>query len=219
MALEKLKIFVEERPGVYAAAPVEVAYNPGELKLDKRANWPRVATVGRDTTHSTFTHGGAYTLAVDLFFDSYEMKEDVRDQTRDIARLLTVEGSLFRPPRCKLFWGNNRFDDMQWVLESLSQRFTLFLPGGEPARAILGCSFKEWRSPKEEALTVKRSSHDVAKTRVVKRGESLSSIAAEEYNDPGLWRQIAELNRIHNPRRLAPGLVLAIPPLQRGRRT
>jgi nucleoid-associated protein YgaU len=114
---------------------------------------------------------------------------------------------------------DNTFDGLTWALQSLNQRFTLFLPGGTPVRATLGCSFREWRSPELEARERKRSSADVARTRVLKRGESLSSIAAEEYNDPGLWRAIAELNGIHNPRRIAPGQVLAIPPLKPGRRS
>jgi nucleoid-associated protein YgaU len=219
MALEKLKIFIEERPDKFSADGFEVLFNPTELKLDKSANWPTVPTAGRDTARSAFTHGVPYSLTVDLFFDTYEKGEDVRIYTDEIVKLATIQGDLQRPPRCTMTWGRNDFDGMQWALQSVSQRFTLFLANGKPARATLGCSFKEWRSSKQEALKIKRSSPDVAKARVIKRGETLSSIAAEEYNDPGLWRAIAELNRIHNPRRVAPGQVLAIPPLKPGRRS
>jgi nucleoid-associated protein YgaU len=218
MALAKLKIYTEVQPDTYSTEGIAVLFNPAELKLDKSANWPKVATARRDTAHSAFTYGEPYSLSVDLFFDTYEQGEDVRQHTGEIVRLATVQGNLQRPPRCKMFWGENHFDDLQWALQSVSQRFTLFLPNGNPARATLGCSFQEWRSSKEEARTTKRSSPDVAKTRVVQRGETLSSIAAEEYSDPGLWRPIAELNAIHNPRRVAPGQVLAIPPLKPGRR-
>lgn len=218
MALQKLKIFVEERPDTYNTTGFEVLFNPGELKLDKTANWSRVATAGRDTARSTFTNGEPFSLTLDLFFDTYESGEDVRKHTGRIVDLVTVQGHLHRPPRCKMAWGKNDFGGLQWALQSVNQRFTLFLPNGWPVRATLSCSFKEWRAPKQEAMSVKRNSPDVAKTRVVKRGETLSSIAAEEYNDPALWRPIAELNGIHNPRRVAPGDVLAIPPLHPGRR-
>lgn len=218
MALEKLKIFLEERPGAFSTTGFEVLFNPGELKLDKSANWARIATAGRDTARSSFTYGEPYHLTVDLFFDTYEWREDVRGYTREIVKLVTVNGDLRRPPLCMLAWGSNDFGGLQWALQSVNQRFTLFLPDGLPVRATLGCSFKEWRSSKEEALAIKRSSSDVARTRIVKRGETLSSIAAEEYNDPSLWRGIAELNGIDNPRRVAPGDVLAIPPIQPGRR-
>lgn len=218
MALAKLKIFVEERPDVFSTNGFEVLFNPTELKLDKNANWSKVPTAGRDTARSTFSYGDAYTLTVELFFDTYETGEDVRDYTNAVVRLVTLDGGLRRPPRCRLSWGENPFEDRMWALQSLNQRFTLFLGNGLPVRATLGCSFREWRSSREEAQAIKRTSADVAKSRVLKRGESLSSIAAEEFNDPGLWRAIAELNGIHNPRRVPPGLVLAIPPLKPGRR-
>jgi nucleoid-associated protein YgaU len=56
-------------------------------------------------------------------------------------------------------------------------------------------------------------SADHAKTYVVRRGDTLSAIAAAEYGDPARWRPIAEANRIANPRLLAPGTRLALPAL------
>jgi nucleoid-associated protein YgaU len=51
------------------------------------------------------------------------------------------------------------------------------------------------------------------KTYTVKRGDTLSSIAAAEYGDPARWRPIATANRITDPLSLRPGLVLALPAL------
>ena len=48
-------------------------------------------------------------------------------------------------------------------------------------------------------------------TRLVKRGDSLSSIAAEVYRDPTLWRLIAEANGLDDPRHLPIGLRLELP--------
>lgn len=217
MALEKLKILLETRPGTYDSE-FSVLFNPAQFVLDKSVHWAKVPTAERDAAESQFTHADPYTLTLDLFFDSYEKGEDVRKHTKNVSAMVTVSGDLHRPPRCKLAWGSNNFNGIQWILEKLNQRFTLFLPNGLPVRATLGCTFKQWRSAEEEAKEVKLASPDVAKTRIVRRGETLSSIAAEEYNDPALWRPIAELNGIHNPRRVAPGQVLAIPPLQPGRK-
>jgi nucleoid-associated protein YgaU len=217
MALEKLKIFIETRPGTYGS-PFSVLFNPTQITLDKMANWSSAPTAERDAAETRFTYGNPYSLTLDLFFDTYEAGTDVRTFTRQVAALVTVQGELHRPPRCRLAWGKHDFNGFQWVLVKLNQRFTLFLPNGTPVRATLGCSFTQWRSAQEEAMETKKSSPDVAKTRVVRRGETLSSIAAEEYNDPALWRPIAELNGIHNPRLVAPGQVLAIPPLQPGQR-
>ena len=103
------------------------------------------------------------------------------------------------------------------MLQSLNQRFTLFLDDGTPARATLSCTFKQWRSDEVEARLLNKQSPDVAKTRPVRRGDTLSSIAAIEYKDPTQWRPIAEANAIDNPRLLKPGQVLTIPTLVKRR--
>ena len=56
-------------------------------------------------------------------------------------------------------------------------------------------------------------SSDIAKMHVVKRGDTLSSIAAKEYLDPKLWRPIAIENGIDDPRVLIPGTLLLLPTL------
>jgi nucleoid-associated protein YgaU len=116
-----------------------------------------------------------------------------------------------------LSWGKFTFDDNLWVLQTVDQSFTLFRFDGLPLRATLNCTFRQWRGSEVEKRLIKTSSPDVAKSRVVQRGETLSSIAAEEYKDPALWRPIAEANGIDNPRRLEPGRALAIPALRPGR--
>lgn len=123
---------------------------------------------------------------------------------------------MHRPPVCRLVWGRYSFGDFLWVVTNLTQTFTLFKDDGIPVRATLSCSFRQWRSEEMEKRAINLQSPDVAKTRVVRRGETLSSIAGEEYTDPALWRPIAEANGIDNPRRLAPGTPLSIPVLASG---
>jgi nucleoid-associated protein YgaU len=57
-------------------------------------------------------------------------------------------------------------------------------------------------------------SADVPRTRRVTRTDTLHSIAAQEYGDPALWREIARANRLVNPQRIRPGDVLVIPRLR-----
>ena len=58
-------------------------------------------------------------------------------------------------------------------------------------------------------------SPDHAKLHAVRRGETLQSIAAQEYDDPNQWRRIADANGIDDPFRLDPGARLIIPPILR----
>ena len=54
-------------------------------------------------------------------------------------------------------------------------------------------------------------SADVAKVWTVKRGQTLASIATQEYGDPRMWRPIADANGIDDPMRLHPGTLLVLP--------
>ncbi|HLG50038.1 MAG TPA: LysM domain-containing protein, partial [Chloroflexota bacterium] len=47
----------------------------------------------------------------------------------------------------------------------------------------------------------------------VSPGETIDTIAFQEYGDPNQWRRIADYNRLDNPLRLRAGQKLAIPPL------
>jgi nucleoid-associated protein YgaU len=218
--------------------PVEALFNPNEISVSASASWdqeqpatysgPNAATVELE-----FRSVEAETLSIELFFDTYESRAamtfkdavvsllptmvserqatDVRRYTQQVAQLAEVDGDLHRPPLCNLSWG--AFDIFTGVLTSLNQRFTLFLEDGTPVRATLSCSFLgvslEWQRRRGEL-----HSSDVAKTRQVRRNDTLHSIAAEEYRDPALWRHIARANGIINPRHLEPGVVLTIPRLR-----
>jgi hypothetical protein len=137
---------------------------------------------------------------------------DVSQRADAIAGLARVQPDLHRPPRCKLYWGNYLL--IRGVLTSVSEVYSFFLPDGTPVRANMTCTFTEAVDPNEGGIET--HSADLNKQRVVRLGETLNSIAREEYNDPSLWRLIAHANQIDNPRLLSPGTVLVIPPLPTG---
>ena len=221
MALQKLKILVEKKGAVLqfeSSSGVTALFNPDKLVFNKTVSWKRQGAAQRDVPELQFTNAQPRTLKIDLIFDTYDTekidKEDVRQYTNKILHLTTVEehGDKHRPPVCRLSWGRVGVF-FQGVLESLQQQFILFVANGTPVRAKLGCTFKEWRTNYQDLNQQNTQSSDVAKTRTVKRGETLSSIAAEEYHDPGLWRPIAEENGIDDPFDLNPGTVLLLPTL------
>src|ERR1035438_662909 len=99
---------------------------------------------------------------------------------------------------------------IQWpVVTQLTQRFTLFRADGTPVRATLTLEFTEYLDPKKDQL----ETDPEFTTRLFKRGDSLSAIAAEAYSDPTLWRVVAEANQLDDPRKIAIGVRLNIPKL------
>jgi nucleoid-associated protein YgaU len=133
---------------------------------------------------------------------------DVTRYTNTLAKLTYYDQELHRPPICRLKWGS--WSIFKGVLSSLSRTFTLFLKDGTPVRATAQCTFTEYLV---SGAARELHSPDVNKTYTVRPGDTLMNLAAALYKDASRWRVIAEANQIDDPRSLAPGQVLRIPPL------
>ena len=205
MPLEKAIITPED------GESIPVLFNPTQYSLDKGNQIAEIGIPGLGAPILQYVRGNTQTLTMELFFDTYEQQTDVRKHTKKIYGLLGIESATHVPPICTFTWGNFNF---RCVLERVGGRFTLFLADGTPVRATLNVTFKEFIDVKIEVQTTPTESVDHTKTRTVKRGDTLNSLAAAEYGDPAKWRPIAEANHIDNPRVMKPGQDLIIPPLR-----
>jgi hypothetical protein len=192
---------------------IEVLFNPNQYQLTRGNQFAEVAVPGLGAPPLQFIRGNARTLSMQLFFDTYDPVDanvtqgsDVRQYTQQIINLLEVDSELHAPPICLFNWGSLSFVG---VLERADQTFTMFLSTGIPVRATMDVSLKEVGQEQAGRL----QSADFTKRHVVRRGDTLSSIAAEKYGDPALWRPIAEENGLDNPLALQTGQVLVIPAL------
>jgi nucleoid-associated protein YgaU len=224
MGLEKLTIKVEQVRTVFNFGDSFTAlFNPDKLVFSKSANWEKQDPKSTDRPELQFTNAEPRTLRLDLIFDTFDPEDpdkkdnDVRTEYTDkVFRLITVEehepGQPKRPPVCRLLWGAAGYF-FQGVLQQLEQQFTLFTEQGIPVRAKLSCTFKEWwiELNYERLNAGAATSSGIAKMHVVKRGDTLSSIAAKECLDPKLWRHIAIENGIDDPHALIPGTPLLLP--------
>jgi nucleoid-associated protein YgaU len=102
------------------------------------------------------------------------------------------------------------------VIESIKQKFTLFSPEGIPLRATVNLSIREYRKLDDQLAALNLMSPDRTHSHTLKGGETLSAVAAKEWNRPGDWRHIADENGLEDPRRLRVGTFLRIPVLNRG---
>lgn len=196
---------------------ITALFNPSKVALVKSVNWEAQKAKERDVPELQFKNGEPRTLNLELIFDTYDTPEAKkksvrREYTDPLLKLALVDGSKHRPPVCELSWG--RFGVFfTGVLQNLDQQFTLFMEDGTPVRATCRCTFKEWRTNPEDQRLQAPESADIAKAYMVKRGDTLSSIAAAVYLDPLMWRPIAEQNGIDDPCEVPPGTVLLIPTL------
>jgi nucleoid-associated protein YgaU len=242
-SLEKLTIIYEQGSPQNFSGVIVALFNPREFSLTHKVEWERRESVLPGSGYELHFKGDSYspaTLQLDLFFDTYEdergtpslgkalianvtgtplglfplatpSRTSVTNYTEQVVNLIRIDKDLHRPPICKLLWG--RLQIFRGVLTNLTQHFTLFQADGTPVRATLACTFEQFRSAELTFKELDLHSADVIKTRTVRRGDTLSSLAAEEYNDPSLWRYIATANGLTNPRALTPGQVLRVPKL------
>jgi nucleoid-associated protein YgaU len=198
---------------------ITALFNPNAYSITKTLSWSQNSSSDRKKNAPTLTFGGGASrqLNLELFFDVTEPVndqeiEDVRELTNEVVALTRIERDLGRPPACEISWGaapaGSDFP-FTGVVTSLTQKFVLFRADGKPVRATLTLAFMEFLDPEKD----QRETDPEFTTRVVRRGDTLSSIAAEVYRDPSLWRLIAEANAIDDPRRIPAGLRLNIPKL------
>ena len=196
---------------------ITVAFNPNSYSITKSVVWTpsTVATADAKANAPILSFGGgeARVLELDLFFDTTEKsnpkQRDVRVQTDRIVKLTRITRDKGRPPVCTVSWGGGKRQDFPFkgVVTSLSQNFVLFAEDGRPLRAHLKVRFTEFLNREDDA----RQTDPEATTRIVRRGDSLASIAADVYGDPGAWRVIALANAIEDPFKVPAGSKLTLP--------
>jgi len=202
---------------------VKVQFNPEEYTLSRDINYAQTGVPGLGAPIIQFVHGNMQTLNMELLVDTYEQHsevsrvsnqagEDVRNITRKITDLMDINPKTHAPPVLLFSWGEHF--EFTGVLASASQRFILFRrPDGPPVRARLEVTFNQFNNAELEAREIKRETANYSKIYRVGQGETLSGIAARIYGNPGLWRPIALLNDVDNPRDLAVGINLLVPQL------
>lgn len=209
--------------------PFKVQYNPTELQFQKQMRFAEVAIPGLDAPLQQFVRGEAEKLTLELFFDSTDAgtglgATSVTKQSDKVFSLARIHETTHAPPVIQVSWnarfpgdsmltafaGQNR-NSFVGVIESISQKFTLFSPEGIPLRATVNLTIREYRKLEDQLDTLKLSSPDRTHSHTLKGGETLTAVAAQEWNRPDEWRHIADANDLEDPRRLRVGTFLTIP--------
>jgi hypothetical protein len=120
---------------------VEASFNPKELSVDKTVPWDTDPASTESDPAVQFAGPGSMALQVLL---TLEDKSDVRSQVEALMQLARVDDDLKRPPRVTFTWGGSF--TFEGVIESLSQKYTLFLPDGTPVRATALVRIREAKS-------------------------------------------------------------------------
>ncbi|TMD15945.1 MAG: hypothetical protein E6J00_01680 [Chloroflexi bacterium] len=198
---------------------IKFLFNPENCTVKGGAKWTLEPT--KAAKHSAPPHyGGAQNVNLSmsvLFDESLESSGDVSkyveqllDWTRPTPDTLQ-KGKVPAGPLLGFAWGSNKtFSDFQCVLTSVSAQYTMFRPDGTPTRAMVSLTLDQ--VPKDFKRQNPTSGAILGRSsRLVGDGDSLHSIAFQEYGDPTLWRALALFNGVDDPLRVPPGTSLLVP--------
>jgi len=201
---------------------ITVLFNPTEYSFERTNSYKATAVPGLGSPLLQFVNGESAQLSMELFLDDYtdpegptsllqRERDPLMKRLRDLTKLLEIDRDLHAPPPVRFNWGPMEFSA---VIEKLGRKVTMFHPDGTPARLSLSVSFKEYRTLRQQLEDPRRESADKTKRRVVVGREALWLIAAREYDDANEWVRIAEANDLDDPREIAPGDWLQLPPIE-----
>lgn len=200
---------------------ITALFNPTEYSFDRSNSYKATPVPGLGAPLLQFVNGEADQLSMELFLDDYtdptgptstqkKENEPVATRLRDLTRLLEIDSKLHAPPPVRFNWGPFEFVA---VIEKLARKVTMFHPDGTPARATLNVTFKEYRTLQQQIEDPRRQSADKTKRRVIAGRDSLWALAAREYGDAREWLRIAQRNDLDDPRDIAPGDWIELPPI------
>ena len=121
--------------------PIECAFNPQEYSITKTNVWTIKPVTGTDTPKPEFGGGMPWTIRVQLLLDASLKGADASIKEDAMKLLKMMEsggggGGGSAPPFVTFKWGS--IESPKMVGSSLSIRFVMFRPNGEPARAHRG---------------------------------------------------------------------------------
>jgi hypothetical protein len=197
---------------------LDFLFNPTSYSVSKAAKWNRPTTKGhKKASPPEFTGTDPASVQMELLFDRWERRGDV---SKDVEKLLqwlqpTPKSHAANKPQPALLgfdWGKNHA--LTWFtgfLKSVNAKYTMFRQDGTPTRATVSITLEEvateHKTQNQNPTSGGAGGH---RTHVMTAGDSLQSLAYDEFGDAHAWRRIAELNDVDDPLRVPTGTTLAI---------
>jgi nucleoid-associated protein YgaU len=202
------------KPGA-SLGSIPFQFNPKEVTIAKAAKWERKPAKGAGTAGPPdFKGADGSKLTLEMFFDGTATQDGavVKAVEQLFSCCIPTEKSRVNkkpaPPLVVLHWGN--ITSFASYVTSVSAKFTLFSPDGMPLRAVCSVALEEMPGePFKQNPT--SGGYDVRRVHRLVAGETLASVAYDEYGDPTQWRPLAAYNGIDDPMRVQVGSTLMLP--------
>ena len=232
--LEKAKLFRVVR-GMQMGDMLPVQFNPSEYQISRSVNLSRKLSIGKDQDIDKMqaAAGNFATFSATLYFDTDtdlsgfdtgslssalksvllpKLGKKPTEVCQSIANMPKYNDEQHAPLKVRFVWG--RLDFMGYVASS-SISYTMFSRDGTPLRAKLQLTIVGEETELLQRRMIRTfSSPNRTKERTLTEGDPLWLMAQQEYDDPAMWRTIAEANGILNPRKISGAMRLKVPSIK-----
>jgi hypothetical protein len=195
--------------------PVIFPFNPEEYQITNETNWIAPPAAAGSVPPR---YGGSKprSCTINLLLDAFSVPPNPPQVALPILKLMMTPSALSfglnnpMPPLVTFGWGPNVIF-LQAYLEKMQVKYHRFL-SGVPVRVTATLQLKEVPLPMPLAATNPTSGGLAPlRSRTLVEGDTLASVAYEEYKDPNKWRALAEFNKIDDPMRVKAGSVILVP--------
>jgi LysM repeat protein len=193
---------------------IDCAFNPSDYSVSKTNVWTYKPNQGKDMPDPEFGGGLPQIYKLSLLLDTSIKRDNAKTVTELGNKLMEAfHGGGSAPKFVTFSWGAVELPEAAPV--SISIRYAMFKPNGEPTRAFVDLELAQAKDNKMVFKGQNPTTRSIPGLRVhkVRDGDSLPSIAYRHYGDATQWRAIAEANDISNPLTLRRGTDLSIPRL------
>lgn len=212
----KAHLTVRKGPGGAKLWDKDFKYNPKDFSINVGAKWTPKSNKG-GLLQAEYNGPVPQSIQVEMFLDESDKENgDISVDVKKLASFVNPTAdskSKDKPtaPHVDFTWG--QAIKFSGYIESLAIKYTLFRHNGNPVRGAVTLTLKEFAEP-EKATNPSSGGEPGSRSHTVVAGDTLASIAFEEYGSAAHWRKIADANAaIDDPMRLHAGVSLLVPPV------
>ena len=196
--------------------PIVFQYNPDSFTIQTKGGWTFSKQPATQGCPPQWKGVDLPEVTVKILLDAFAVPPVPPAATIQQLKILTLPtpqsmiAGMPSPTRVIFGWGPNIIMS-QAIITSVSVAYERFLLG-MAVRATASVTLKAVPLPAPLGPTNPSSGGLTSlRTHTVVEGDTLASIAFEEYQDPNKWRALAEANKIDDPMRVKEGTVLIVP--------
>lgn len=219
--VEKIVIrpFLNQKQDKSAGADFTIPINPESYSQSYKVESKDKPAGGNQGSAPEYKFTSPEELKLDFTLDNTGTIEgnilngtDVKDQVDQLLNVVyRMQGEAHKPAILKIQWGLFTFD---CILATLDINYVLFKPNGQPLRAKVSASFKQYVEPKKRVAKEDKHSPDLFRSIRVADGDTLPLLCYKSYGDPALYMQVAYYNELVSVRKLRTDDDLAFPPVK-----